>query len=220
MLFRSQMSDLADTLANEQATNEPLAKKGIAGAKPQLQIAGAPGDAAIPPQAEGSPLGGVVAQLPPSELSTDPERFQFKQDAIGKGGVTDKFKDTTQWNSDNSGILSVWKDPADGKTYVVNGHHRLEMANRLGAPTVTVRYLDAANAAEARMKGALINIAEDQGTSIDAAKVFRDSGMTEADLQKQGIKLDGRIAKEGQSLANLEPNLFNQIGRASCRERV
>jgi hypothetical protein len=198
------MSDLADTLANEQATKEPVPTK------KQLQIAGAPGDAAIPPQPEGSPHGGVVQDLPVSEIHADPVRFQFKQ-GMGQGGAGEELRGVTKFDPEKSGILSVWKDPADGKTYVVNGHHRLELAQRTGAPSVTVRYIDAANAAEARAKGAMINIAEGRGTSIDAAKVFRDSGATEADLENQGLSMKGGVAKEGMALANLDPNIFNQV---------
>src|SRR6185295_2442175 len=102
-------------------------------------------------------------------------------------------------------------DPNDRKTYVVNGHHRLEMAQRLEAPDLTVRYLKADNAQDARTKGALINIAEGRGDSVDAAKVFRDSGLDEAGLEREGISLKGEKAKEGLALANLDPHLFSQV---------
>lgn len=199
-MTHEQMMELADKLGNEQATREPLATKRT----------GSPADAAIAPQAEGSPLGGVVQQLPTSEIHADPVRFQYKA-GMGQGGAGDELRGVTKFDPEKSGILSVWKDPADGKTYVVNGHHRLELAQRTGAEGLTVRYIDAANAAEARAKGAMINIAEGRGTSIDAAKVFRDSGATAEDLKNQGLSLNGSIAKEGQALSNLEPNLFNQV---------
>lgn len=47
----------------------------------------------------------------------------------------------------------VWLDHANGKTYVVNGHHRGDLAKRLGEKSITVKYLDAK---DARAKGALI----------------------------------------------------------------
>jgi hypothetical protein len=137
-------------------------------------------------------------------------RFQFKAN-VGQKGVGDEFKGVTKFDPEKSGILSVWHDPADGKTYVVNGHHRLEMAQRLDAPDVTVRYLDAANAQEARTKGALINIAEGRGDALDAAKVFRDSGLDEAGLKREGVSLKGQKAAQGLALANLDPHLFSQV---------
>lgn len=199
-MTHEQMMELAEKLGNEQATKEPLATKRT----------GSPVNPAIAAEAEGSPLGGVVAQLPTGEIHADPVRFQYKA-GMGQGGAGEELRGVTKFDPEKSGILSVWKDPADGKTYVVNGHHRLELAQRTGADSLTVRYIDAANAAEARAKGAMINIAEGRGTSIDAAKVFRDSGVTAEDLQNQGLSLTGSVAKEGHALANLEPNIFNKV---------
>jgi hypothetical protein len=158
--------------------------------------------------AKGEP--GWVGNVSPSELTVDAPRFQFKQD-VGQKGVSGKLKDVQAYNPERGGILAVWKDPDDGKTYVVNGHHRFELAERTGAPTVAVRYLAANNAQEARLKGALTNISEDQGTSLDAAKVFRDSGQTVEELRRDGLELSGRIASQGLALANLSPSLFRDV---------
>jgi hypothetical protein len=157
-----------------------------------------------------APEPGTVATVPTKSLRVDPTRFQFKSD-VGQGGVGEEFRGVTKFDPEKSGILSVWHDPADGQTYVVNGHHRFELADRLNAPELTVRYLDAKDAKEARTKGALINIAEGRGDSLDAAKVFRDSGLDELGLQREGISLRGEKAREGLALANLDPHLFSKV---------
>jgi hypothetical protein len=100
--------------------------------------------------------------------------------------------------------------------YVVNGHNRLDLARRHGAEKVTVRFLDSANAADARAKGALTNIAEGRGTSLDAAKFFRDRAapgqdFTRADLENEGIPLREKVATEGLALAQLHPTLFRHV---------
>jgi hypothetical protein len=148
--------------------------------------------------------------MPPSEISVDPPRFQFKAD-VGQRGVSDKLKDARVYDDEQGGTLAVWRDPADGKTYVVNGHHRLDLANRLNAPEVTVRYLRANTAQEARLKGAIINIGEDQGSSLDAAKVFRDSGKSVEELANDGLVMKGRIANEGLGISKLAPPIFNDV---------
>jgi hypothetical protein len=102
------------------------------------------------------------------------------------------------WNPESAGVISVWRDPANGKTFVVNGHHRLDLANRLGVEKVTARYIDAPDAATARMKGAITNIAEGRGTPIDAAKVFRESGNSHEMISKAGIPNDGEHSKAGR----------------------
>ncbi|HSW49805.1 MAG TPA: hypothetical protein VLH09_06490, partial [Bryobacteraceae bacterium] len=94
-----------------------------------------------PTQINPEPKGGIV-RMRTSDIARDPERFQFKREAIGKGGTTDEFRQTKKWNENLAGIVSVWLDPKDGKTYVVNGHHRLELAERLGVPDLNVRYIE------------------------------------------------------------------------------
>jgi broad specificity phosphatase PhoE len=175
------------------------------------------GDASMgppPPQESVTPRGpGFIGNIPTSEIHADPVRFQFKQN-VGQGGAGETFRDVTKWDPEMGGTVSVWLDPADGKTYVVNGHHRLEMAQRLGVPELSVRYLKAATAQEARLKGAIINIAEASQTasSIDAAKVFRDSGMTEEEIAADGrIAMKGKLAKEGFALSKLAQPIFDDV---------
>ena len=83
-------------------------------------------------------------------------------------------------------------DPADGKTYIVNGHNRLGAWPSAPERRTSPRALPEGprNAPQARMKGALINIAEGRGESTDAAKVFRDSGLDEEGLKKEGESPD------------------------------
>jgi hypothetical protein len=154
---------------------------------------------------------GAIRKMDPREILADPARFQFKRDTGGASGTGDELKAVEKYDPELGGVLSVWKDPANGKTYVVNGHHRLELATRAGAPDVTVRYLDAADAPAARTKGALINIAEGRGTAIDAAKVFRDSGISPDDLAQKGISLKGAIARDGANLSKLAPSIFARV---------
>ena len=160
--------------------------------------------------APGEP--GWIGEIPRGDVKIDAPRFQFKAN-VGQGGVGDEFRDVSKWDPEKAGILSVWKDPADDQTYSVNGHHRVDMANRAeNAPeNLPVRYLSARNAQEARLKGALINIAEGHGESTDAAKVFRDSGMTPEELQAQGVSLKGKVTSEGMALSKLAQPIFDDV---------
>ena len=158
-----------------------------------------------------TPASGV-AELPVSQIQADPARFQFKADTGGKAGVGDELKQIRTFNPDLAGVISVWRDPADGQTYVVNGHHRLELAQRTGAPTIPARYIQAADAGEARQTGALINIAEGRGTAIDAAKVFRESAATPQQIEDRvGVSLKGAVARDGVALSRLAPSIFDRV---------
>jgi broad specificity phosphatase PhoE len=153
---------------------------------------------------------GKVGEMKVSDLKVAPNKFQYKlsTDAEGVGTL---LKETKVWNPDLAGIISVWRDPADGKTYVVNGHHRYELAKRLGVKAVTVRHIVASSAKVARAIGAEQNIAEGRGTAMDAGKFFRDSGITPNDLSEKGISLSEGMVSKGMALANLSEPIFNRV---------
>jgi hypothetical protein len=157
-----------------------------------------------------SPRPGKVYNAVPSELHVDPSRFQYKL-GTDTSGVTAELKSVRAWNPDFAGVVSVWKDPADGKTYVVNGHHRHELATRLGAPALAVRYVNARTATEARAVGALVNIAEGRGTAVDAAKFMRDSGVGIGDMERHGVSVRGKVAEDAVALARLSDRAFGKL---------
>lgn len=155
---------------------------------------------------------GKVYRMPTGEIHADPERFQFKLN-VDKSGVTEELKGVRKFNPVMAGVIHVWKDPADGRTYVVNGHHRLELAKRLKHPNLNVMYVNAPDHKQARAIGAQVNIAEGRGTAVDAAKYMRDTGMTPADMENEGISLKGKLAADAVTLTGLNDRLFNRVAR-------
>lgn len=194
-----------ETLATIESEKQiPRSSKGEAEAAPDKPIT-----------TSATPSG--IARVPVSELNLDPERFQFKSGHNQKGG-TGSLSGVTKWDENLGGIVAVWRDPADGKTYVVNGHNRLEKAQELGVRNIDVKHIQAADAQEARAVGAKINIAEGQGTAIDAATFFRDSGATEATLKAQGIPLTKSVARDGLALSKLDDFIFQAVKRGDLAE--
>lgn len=164
---------------------------------------------------KGGPVDhGKVYNAGTEHLQADPARFQFKLNT-DKSGVTDELKSIKTFNPDFAGVVSVWRDPADGKTYVVNGHHRYELAQRTGHPNLAVRYIQGKTAKEARATGALINIAEGRGTAVDAAKFMRDMGVSPAEIEKYGISLKGKLAADAATLTNLSDAAFDRVARGT-----
>ena len=160
-------------------------------------------------QLEAHGLGGgsqELATLPTETVQLDPRRFQFK--FAGRGGTTAALRDAATYNPDLAGVLTVWRDPANGGVFVVNGHHRLTLALRVGVERVNVRFLQARSAVEARTIGALQNIAEDRGTAVDAAKLLRDAQMAPRDVAAYGVPLSGRLMETALELAALPGELF------------
>lgn len=155
---------------------------------------------------------GHVGNLDTDLIHFDPGRFQYKSGVENTTtGIVGSLAGVRKFDHDLGGVLAVWKDPADGKVYVVNGHNRLDLAKHLGAGHVAVRFLDAKDARDARARGALINIAEGRGTAVDAAKFFRDSKLTREEIAEKGIPLREKIATDGIALSRLEDGVFRRV---------
>jgi hypothetical protein len=169
--------------------------------------------AGIDPASHTSHQPGTVTELNTDLIHFDPQRFQYKLDQTDlKTGSVGSLAGVRKWDPELAGTVSVWKDPKDGKVYVINGHNRLDLARKMGVDRVAVRFLKAGDAQEARGKGALTNIAEGRGSVIDAAKFFRDSRIrSKADLENLGIPLGEAKARQGLELAGLHDNLFRRV---------
>jgi hypothetical protein len=168
---------------------------------------------------QAAPKPGDVRNVTPDGIEVDPDRFQYKIGSSATGEVG-SLSGVRRWDPNLAGVISVWQDPADGKTYVVNGHNRLALARRLGAENVTVRYLDAPDARTARAIGAKQNIAEGAGTETDAAKFFRDTGIkTMEQVEEQGLPLRSGKAEKGLALAKLPEEMFQDVVQGRLRMR-
>ncbi len=154
---------------------------------------------------------GHVGYLNTNLISVDADRFQFKAGSAAGTGSVGSLAGVQKFNHNLAGITQVWKDPHDGKTYIINGHNRLDLARKLGEDKLTVRFIQAEDAAEARAIGAASNIAEGRGTAIDAAKFFAQRGLDRHAIEREGITLRDKLANDGLALSKLDKGLFTRV---------
>lgn len=185
-----------------------------------------------PPAGVSVGPGGVwtgSATLHADDIAADPSRFQYKVSGVGAKGVTKQLADVKRFNPMFGGQVMVWRDPADGKTYMINGHHRLDLAQRsphYEDETTGLEwkgqmqsfYIPAKTAAQARAMGALANMAAGHGTATDAAKFMRDTGLGVDALKQQGISLKGKLAADAVALKDLSPRSFDDMVRGTLPE--
>lgn len=162
---------------------------------------------------------GEVGRVKLSDLSVDPKRFQYKMNTDA-AGATNKLKDTP-WNDELAGTITAWKDPADGKTYVINDHHRYALARSKGVDNMAVKMLGPSykTAADARVGGALQNIAEGNGTATDAAKFMREADYSPEAMKNYGVSLSGPLAEGGAALSKLAPKFFDDVAAGRIPEQ-
>lgn len=184
-------------------------------AAPSAAPAVSPDLPAVPPQWKN--MGLEVVDY--AGLARNPERFQFKDSDAD--GVTEALRDVTQWEPERAGVLLVW-EAADGTRYVANGHQRHALAQRLMAeggeaisgPAFILREADGVTAEDAMVRGALVNIAEGSGTSLDAARILRADPETGKTLPPRSP-----LVREAKGLSALSDEAFGLVvnGRISPR---
>lgn len=141
------------------------------------------------------------------DIVVNESAFQFRQ----KGTNPAKFANV-EWNERLGGTVTLYRDE-NGNLNMVNGHHRLEIARNSGVEAIDARIIDSSemNMHEARMQGALINIAEDHASPVDVAELFRNDEITPDELKRFGIRQNSNLFKIGKALSNLDDNLYNMV---------
>jgi len=168
---------------------------------------------AVTPEARGTilPSYSQVRETSVADIATDPQRFQFKEAGrLNKTGASGSLAKATEYDPLFGKIVSVWRDPADGLLYVVNGHNRLDLAKRSGRQNILTWEIEAPSAEQARAIGAMENMAEGMGTPWDAAKIMRDMGVGVDQLRQRSIDVRGPVAEKAIPLSRLPQDIFDK----------
>jgi len=164
-----------------------------------------------------------IDRLPPDSIKVDPTRFQYKQMQDSETGSTRSLKEQTEYRELVAGALDVWVDPNDGNTYVVNGHNRLDLAKRTKVPDVAVNYLQVETAQEAKLLGAMLNIADDRGTNYDAAVLMRtiaDNENLSINKQYASTLMQSQTGRNAVALASLGDSAWNWYREGTLPEGI
>ena len=166
------------------------------------------------------PEKGKIYEVPIDSLNLDPSRFQFKLNTNTQG-VTDDLEGA-EFDPMQAGIIHVWRDPDDGKDYVVNGHHRFNLAKNSGYDgKVNVRYIDADTADDAKAFGAVANIADSKGSATDVAEFIRTRGSDDIRTPAgKKIATKNKLLADGRVLSKLDDTIFRKLKNGSIDEKT
>jgi len=140
-----------------------------------------------------------------SDISTDENRFQGR-----KGLNEDVVNDiAVNWNDANQDPIHIWKDPKDGKTYVLSGHHRLAAAKKAGVKDVKVidRSADFTEKQAIKFATEDANANRTMETPLERAETLRKkraNGDSKDDI-KDFLKREGRNKIFIENLSYLNP---------------
>ena len=164
-------------------------------------------------QAENIVNSSNVKSVGVGSINTDPTRFQFKENTDTKTGASNKLKGTDKWDNQLSNAVTLWQDKSN-KLWVVNGHHRLELAKRNKVGRIDAKILkesDGITDKMAREIGALQNISENQGSPKDIAQVFRDGNYSLDTIKSKGLSNTDKSVMQGYHIAQLNDRLWMHI---------
>ena len=177
----------------------------------------------------------VATQMAPEDIQVHPS-IQFKGKAKSSkaivdlnGNVTDTLKSVNTYNVTQGGPLLVWESNS-GKRFVVDGHHRLELAKRAAnfvddtptgqvdvprqVPVNVIKEADGWTLDEAQFKGMMANLRDGKAEALDAALVLRKRGINADQIDgfftKEGVTVKAALSKEIKGSMGLSNPAFER----------
>lgn len=167
-----------------------------------------------------SQSGTGVYRVPTESIEVDPEAYQFRS-KVNTDGVDKRLDGVTKWDDERAGTILIHRRK-DGRLFVADGHHRVDLAKKLQQPGINARILDESEGVtveQARVRAALKNIANDNGEPVDVAKVFRDSGVSADEVRSQFNLPRSQVVADGEALAKLADNVFGLVSSGQMPEK-
>jgi site-specific DNA-cytosine methylase len=146
----------ADSVTLTEVKGKIAREAAVESAPPEPAAVAEPaGSPAVPVEAAPAPIATIEREakkgkkskaptnydlLPMPDINTDPKRFQVRSDGSAVG-VDEEFVADAVANYDPQAVnpIEVWKDPKDGKFYVIDGHHTREIESRVGKKQAVVK---------------------------------------------------------------------------------
>lgn len=157
-------------------------------------------------------LEATAISIDVNQVFTDEKRFQNRSE-LDK----DKLKSISEnFDLNQFDPLVIWKDPKNGKSMLLAGHHRLEGAKMAGAKQVPARYFEGTEQEAITYAKELSNANRTLEKPSDRAKIYRndrEKGMTKKAIQEKAKSLEGQNANRVIAYSYLNPggDAFNDL---------
>ena len=214
---QGQEPEAEEPVRAPEKKEEPKVEKRVKGEKVKATPTPAPPapgtGAELPDVLKGKRQVADTFFMDPKEMVVDPKKYQFRE------FLHDPLAGAKRYNQDLAGVYLGWVDE-NGKPVILDGHHRMKKALADGAEEIPVKFINAKNASEARVAGAMKNISEGNASPLDAARLFREAGLTPEKLEQQGIPMKRGIIEDASALAKLTDDWFANAARDENWEKA
>ena len=161
-------------------------------------------------------IKGNIKTYKPEEIEFDPKNFQYKTDGDARG-VSQKLANVKEWDNVAAGGVLVYEFK-NGTKAIVDGHQRLGLAKRLSAQgkkiellAHTFREVDGVLPDEAMIKGLMVNLMNNTGSAIDAAKVMRSRFGADWSKFSKFLSARSNLVKNAQGLTKLSDDAWGMV---------
>ena len=174
-----------------------------------------------PEQAEGiTETGTGIFRVPVDQIQVDPEQYQFRT-RVNQQGVDSRLEGVKEWDDKRAGTVLLHRR-ADGSLYVADGHHRVDLAKRIGQGSINAHIVDEADGTGvegARVEAAMINIADGKAEPLDVAKVFRNTEVPLEQVRERHNLPNNQVTRDGEALAKLGENVFGMVASGQLSDK-
>lgn len=191
----------------------PMGPGSAGGASGQAQAGAPQAQQQLAGESQAEPGALTPVRVPVERIQVAPEAYQFRTE-VNERGIDDRMEGIQRWDDLRAGEL-VLHERNDGTLFVADGHHRVDLARRLGQPGVNafvLREAEGYSVEDARRLAAERNIASGSSTAIDAARLFRN---TEGDpaqvLEERDLPRRSQIVRDGADIARLGGEAFGAV---------
>jgi len=187
------------------------------------RLEGAEPDRAASARPVNNPATGefTTERVATQNIEIDPDTYQFRDD-VNRDGVDDRLEGITRFDDLRAGTI-ILHERNDGRTFVADGHHRIDLARRLGRDSINaivLRESDGFSTADARRFAAERNVSEGNATPIDAAKVFREYGGDPSTVaEDRDLPRRSQVVRDGAAIAQLSDDAFGAVLNEQITEK-
>ena len=147
---------------------------------------------------------GTVRQFV-KDIHTDERRFQNRNEL--NQAIVDEI--AKNFDPNQFDPIVIWRDPKDGKIYLLAGHHRLAGVKKAGARVISARWFKGSEKEAITYAKELSNANRTLETPLERAGIYRDKlkrGEDPKKVRKQAERLEGKNWRYILNLAHLNPD--------------
>lgn len=152
------------------------------------------------PPGQAAPANAFAIWIPVAQIHTDTKRFQNREAEFSNESVQRIIR---SYDPNRLDPVRVWKDPKDGKIYMLSGHSRLEAHRRLKKPMIPAVYFEGPEAAAIRFSRIDANRGATAETLLESVRAFV--------LDRDGDQARGIVAMERDRLRQKWGKEYNAL---------